>query len=105
MMEEHRETDDSLGESVFFSPRLHLHCRISSSNSILRFAPKFLYPFNCLAKHEVLLGIICLLFGVRLFVPAALHQLPFLLAFWLLKLRDKKGKSEVVVFPPGMTGK
>ena len=32
-----------------------------------------------LVVSMVLLGIICLLFGVRLFVPAALHQLPFLL--------------------------
>ena len=58
----------------------------------LEICTKFLYPFNCSAEHEVLLGIICLLFGVRLFVPAALHQLPFLLAFWLLKLSDTPRK-------------
>ena len=46
---------------------------------------------------QVLLGIIGLLFGVRLFVPAALHQLPFLLVGYGF------GASFVALFaqPPG----
>eukprot|EP00438_Fugacium_kawagutii_P023144 Skav208953 [mRNA] locus=scaffold1580:170825:175496:- [translate_table: standard] len=52
------------------------------------------------AFSGVLLGIIGLLFGVRLFVPAALHQLPFLLVGYGF------GASFVALFaqPPGWDG-